>query len=112
MAHKNYIKGRRREYQLINQAKSEGKKAYRFAGSHGDFDLVIINPKELKIDFIQVKDKKLYGKEKEELKKLSNLDNEYLVRFWVWSEDDKIDKRKKEFKDKKSTQKFINSELV
>ena len=108
MGNKNYISGRRREYKIINDAKADALKTgeniitIRAAGSHSPIDLVLIYLDRKIIKFIQVKDYKVYGKEKAELEKLKDFSDEYFVEFKAWTEADKIDKRKKGFRNKDS----------
>ena len=66
---------------LVNEARKRGLYAGRMAGSHTKFDVVIVNFKKKKIEFIQVKNKKVYGKEKKKLEELSKLNDEYVVEF-------------------------------
>lgn len=55
----NYKRGRQAEYKYVDKLKSEGYSAVRTAGSHGVFDVIGVNEKE--IILVQVKRcKKLY----------------------------------------------------
>jgi Holliday junction resolvase len=75
MTNKKYLKGVRLERSIINYAKSKGCIGIRSAGSKGDIDCVLVNPKSKKILFIQAKnkDKKLSNKEKEKYEYLKSL---------------------------------------
>lgn len=98
MVNKNYVNGVRRERQIVNKARAEGKISFRSAGSHSPIDCCIIDLKYRRIEFIQVKNKKIYGKEKKPLEDLKLNSDEYYVEFKSWTIDDLIDKRKKKFK--------------
>lgn len=56
MVNKHYVKGRRKEYKIVNELKAEGYEiVQRSAGSHSPVDIFAIH-KELKImKFIQAK---------------------------------------------------------
>ena len=98
MPNKNYISGVRRERQIVNEARKKGLIAFRSAGSHSPIDCVVIDISTRKIQLIQVKNKKVYGKEKKKIDDLTNYSDEYFVEFMNWTIDDLIDKRKKEHK--------------
>jgi Holliday junction resolvase len=55
MPNKNYIKGVRKERECVNQARRQGKLAFRSAGSHSPIDVVVIDKKQKLIEFIQCK---------------------------------------------------------
>jgi Holliday junction resolvase len=55
MPNKNYIKGRRKEYSLIREAREKGLIAFRSAGSHSCVDVVVIDVKNREISLIQAK---------------------------------------------------------
>lgn len=55
MPNKNYIKGRRKEYKVVNEAKSHGFISFRSAGSHSPIDVVSIDLANKEIKFIQCK---------------------------------------------------------
>jgi len=55
MPNKNYIKGRKKEYKIVNDEKSKGRISFRSAGSHSPIDIVSIDPEGKKIKFIQSK---------------------------------------------------------
>ena len=79
---KNYQKGIRFERDLVNAAKKDGKIAFRSAGSHSPIDVVIIDIKTKKIEFIQAKTgtSNVPKKDKEIFE---NLSDEYFVIFKV-----------------------------
>ena len=51
----HYRKGRRKEYAIMEEARSKGKLAMRSSGSHGPIDVIIIDPILKKIELIQAK---------------------------------------------------------
>lgn len=53
MPNKNYVRGRRFEYELAKRAKEANWKVIRASGSHGEFDIVIW--KDGKVVFTQCK---------------------------------------------------------
>jgi Holliday junction resolvase len=55
MPNKNYIKGRRKEYAIVKEAKAKGNLAFRSAGSHSCVDVVVIDVKNREIQLIQSK---------------------------------------------------------
>lgn len=55
MPNRNYIKGRKKEYKLVNVEKSQGNIAFRSAGSHSPIDVISIDIENKKIKFIQSK---------------------------------------------------------
>ena len=84
MPNKSYQKGYRLERQLVNEARKQGLIAARTAGSHSPFDVVIIDPNNHTIRFIQAKAKKLSQNALERLRQrldLGQWDGEYLVKF-------------------------------
>ena len=54
MGNKNYEKGRRFEYERAAHHRARGCKVLRTAGSHGDFDLVVVTPNG-HVEFVQCK---------------------------------------------------------
>jgi Holliday junction resolvase len=70
----NYTQGRNTEYKVVDELRQTGYIAYRTAGSHGPFDVIGLNEKEIVL--VQVKSYKKgtkllsYDKEKELLEKL------------------------------------------
>lgn len=55
MPNNAYLRSTRREREIVNKARAEGKIAGRTAGSHSPFDLYIWDPKDLVLRLIQVK---------------------------------------------------------
>jgi Holliday junction resolvase len=55
MANKKYQKGVRLERKVVNEARAAGCIAFRSAGSHSPFDVVILDLEKKKIAFIQCK---------------------------------------------------------
>ena len=91
---KNYQKGVRFERDLVNSAKKDGKIAFRSAGSHSPIDVVIIDIKTKKIEFLQAKTgtSNVPKKDKEIFE---NLSNEYLVKFKVMNKGRKKNAKKR-----------------
>ena len=50
-----YSKGKKKEYRLMQKAVLEGNYPVRSAGSHGIFDVIVINHINREIELIQVK---------------------------------------------------------
>ena len=72
MPNKHYVKGRRKEYAIVNSLKDEGYIiAQRTAGSHSPIDVFAINKEKKLIKFIQAKPDDY---------KLTN----YLLKQWEW----------------------------
>jgi len=67
MVNLNYKRGAARERYLVNRARAEGKEATRNAGSHGYWDILILDEKEKTIQLIQVKTGVFTEKEKQAL---------------------------------------------
>jgi hypothetical protein len=55
MPNKNYLRGRRFEYEYANLMREQGFTIARTAGSHGLFDLIGINEKNGMVELIQCK---------------------------------------------------------
>lgn len=55
MPNKNYLRGRRFEYERAKKLREFGHDVMRTAGSHGKFDLIAINPQNGDISLIQLK---------------------------------------------------------
>ena len=55
MPNPNYVKGVKKERAIVNQARAEGKIAFRSAGSHSPVDVVIIDYFSKTIKLIQCK---------------------------------------------------------
>ena len=84
MPNPNYVKGRRKEYKIVNDAKAKGFLAFRSAGSHSPIDVVIIDLQEEEISFIQCKPDSISEKEKNKLREnLKRLNGFFLVDFEV-----------------------------
>jgi Holliday junction resolvase len=66
MPNPNYVKGRRKEYQIVNRHKALGHIAFRSAGSHSIVDVTAIDTKNRIIHFIQSKVGKISAREKDE----------------------------------------------
>lgn len=90
MTNLSYKKGYRKEREIVNDARGQGNHiiSFRSSGSHSPIDCTIINTEKKSVDFIQVKNKKVYGKELEELKKLELLSGVYMVHFKLWSKNE------------------------
>jgi len=82
MPNPNYLKGRRKEYKVVNKYKEQGFEiSQRTAGSHSPFDVIAVN-KELRIiKLIQVKPDN-FKKEKLNLE-FNWLNNMFRVEFSV-----------------------------
>ena len=85
MPNSNYIKGRRKEYEIVKGLKSKGFDiAQRSAGSKSPIDIFAIDIKNKKILFIQAKpDKMSKNKRKEIEDNWSKLNDEFIVEFRV-----------------------------
>jgi Holliday junction resolvase len=84
MPNKNYLKGRRKEYKIVNQFKEKGLIAQRTAGSHSPFDVIAINPKERRIFLVQAKPETMSENQKNKIKKENELLNGlFIVQFDV-----------------------------
>ena len=64
MPNKNYENGVRFERKVVNKARDLGLIAFRSAGSHSPFDVVIIDKSNRIINLIQCKKAKSYDKSK------------------------------------------------
>ena len=74
MPNKNYIKGRRKEYKIMNDLREEGYSiVQRSAGSHSPIDVFAINKEKKVIKLIQVKPDNF-----------SKLNTKHLVELWEW----------------------------
>ena len=82
MPNKNYIKGRRKEYAIVNKLKDEKYDiAQRSAGSHSPIDVFAISKTQKKIRFIQSKPNGYNSKKIEE--DLKWLNGHFTVEFEV-----------------------------
>ena len=68
MPNKNYIKGRRKEYSIVNLEKIKGHLAFRSAGSHSPIDVVSIDLKNKKIKLIQSKPDSMNSHQQQKLR--------------------------------------------
>lgn len=59
MPNKNYQKGVRKERAIVNEARKEGLIASRTAGSHGVYDVYILDLKNSHLKLIQIKTHKI-----------------------------------------------------
>ncbi len=83
MPNKNYVKGRRKEYKVVNQLKKEGYDiAQRSAGSHSPIDIFAIDRKKKLILMIQVKADNY--KHLKILKEMEWLNDEFSVKFCLY----------------------------
>ena len=81
---KHYMKGYRKERNLVNAAKALGCLAFRSAGSHSPVDVIIIDSKQHMIHLIQAKAGDLSEAEKTRIKKANDkLNGIYKVQFTV-----------------------------
>lgn len=113
MPNQRYLSGARAERQVINMFK--GKKGYyvgRTRGSHGAFDVFIINTIDKRIDFIQVKNKK-YISPKEYLggNKMAENNGEYYVHFGFWGKMD-LKLHRKAHREAKKREKVLSDEVA
>ena len=85
MPNKNYIKGRKKEYDIVKQLREEGFDiVQRTAGSHSPIDVIAINKLLRVILFIQAKPDSLSKKKKEEIEiKNCWLNNAFRAEFRV-----------------------------
>ena len=67
MPNKNYVKGRRKEYDLVHRLRAKGYTAFRSAGSHSPIDVIGIDGGNKRIILIQAKPDSMSGKAKERL---------------------------------------------
>lgn len=80
----NYIKGVRKERQIVNDARTCGLIAFRSAGSFGIIDVVVIDVKKKEIKLIQSKPDTMATKARLRLEeKHSNLNNMFKCSFEV-----------------------------
>ena len=67
MPNANYIKGVRKERQIVNDARDVGLIAFRSAGSHSPIDVCIIDLKGHTITFVQSKPESMSDNKKRAL---------------------------------------------
>lgn len=85
MSNKNYIKGRRKEYKIVNDLKKDGWIiAQRTAGSHSPIDVFAINKLTKVIKMIQAKPDSMSKNAKDKInQELNWLNNIFRVEFEV-----------------------------
>ena len=84
MPNPKYQKGYRKERKIVNMARGLGWIAFRSAGSHSPIDVVIIDPKNKTVRFIQCKSDKLHKSQKLKLEKeMEDLDGRFTSTFEV-----------------------------
>lgn len=85
MPNKNYIKGRRKEYKIVNDLKKDGWIiAQRTAGSHSPIDVFAINKLTKVIKMIQAKPDSMSKNAKDKInQELNWLNNIFRVEFEV-----------------------------
>jgi Holliday junction resolvase len=82
MSNKQYVKGRRKEYKVVNQAKAKGQLAFRSAGSHSPVDVVIIDSHSKVIHLVQCKPDSMTNTAKDKIyQENMDLEGTYLVYF-------------------------------
>ncbi|MFW6172492.1 MAG: hypothetical protein ACOC5T_01990 [Elusimicrobiota bacterium] len=85
MPNKNYVKGRRKEYNICNEMKDKGCRiSQRTAGSHSPIDVIAIDEINRIIYLIQSKPSSFSKKKEDKLyKENKNLQGLFEVRFEV-----------------------------
>lgn len=84
MGNRNYIKGRRKEYKIVNSEKAKGRLAFRSAGSHSPVDVVSIDVKKKIIKLIQSKPESMNEHQRQKLRdENKGLNGIFLVHFSV-----------------------------
>lgn len=85
MPNKNYVKGRRKEYKVVNQLRKKGFDiVQRTAGSHSPIDIIAIDTLTNEILFVQCKPTTLSENKKSKILKDNNkLTNQYKCEFIV-----------------------------
>lgn len=84
MPNKHYVKGRKKEYRVMNAARDAGCVALRSAGSHSPIDVVIIDYKNRIIRLVQCKPDTMPQSQKDKLHRLYDcLTGKYEVFFEV-----------------------------
>ena len=84
MPNKNYVKGVRKERQIVNDARSKNLIAFRSAGSKSIIDVVIIDIKNKTIQLIQSKPETIHTIQKIKLEnKYNYLNNNFKCNFEV-----------------------------
>ncbi len=84
MPNPNYVKGRRKEFKVVNQEKEIGNLAFRSAGSHSPIDVVSIDVENRIIRFIQCKPDSMPESQKKKLEQtMVSLNNRFDCLFEV-----------------------------
>ena len=85
MGNKNYVKGRRKEYKIVNDFKEKGFEiSQRTAGSHCPFDVIAIDKKTKRIKLIQAKPDSMSSSAKDKIEAENEwLNDEFMVSFEV-----------------------------
>lgn len=87
MPNRNYIKGVKKERTLVNEARDQGKIAFRSAGSHSPIDVCVVDVINKKIEFFQCKPNNFSDLERkrifEKCEALKLLNNEFIVSFEI-----------------------------
>jgi Holliday junction resolvase len=85
MTNKHYIKGRKKEYDIIKELKDEGFTiAQRSAGSHSPIDVWAVNPLTKVIKLVQCKPDNFSESQKNEIyEELGWLNNIFRVEFEI-----------------------------
>ena len=84
MPNKNYIKGRNKEYKIVNRERNRGNIANRTAGSHGPYDVISIDIKNRIIRLIQSKPDTLNAHQAQKIReKNKELNGTFEVKFSV-----------------------------
>jgi hypothetical protein len=84
MPNKNYIKGRRKEYKVMNDARARGLISFRSAGSHSPVDVCSIDCVERVITLTQCKPESMSENQKQAIRDENNqLNGTFFVKFEV-----------------------------
>lgn len=86
MPNKNYVKGRKKEYKIIREARKAGKHiiAIRSAGSKSPIDIIVIDRRSRTIRLIQAKPEAFSDKNKQKLhREVKGLGGLYNVEFVI-----------------------------
>ena len=85
MGNKNYVKGRRKEYKIVNDFKEKGFEiSQRTAGSHSPIDVIAIDKKTKRIKLIQAKPDSMSSSAKDKIEAENEwLNDEFMVGFKV-----------------------------
>ena len=83
MPNANYLKGRRKEYSIVDEFRKKGFDiVQRTAGSHSPIDVIAISKELLEIVLVQSKPDNISSNKKEKILKDNEfLNNNYKVRF-------------------------------